>query len=77
MGYIVTVDERGRIVIPKDIRERLNLKEGSKVEISVDEKGRIIITVRRMSVDDIYGIAGRERVSVEEIEEALGFEGND
>ncbi|AKA74690.1 AbrB/MazE/SpoVT family DNA-binding domain-containing protein [Saccharolobus solfataricus] len=77
MGYIVTVDERGRIVIPKDIRERLNLKEGSKVEISVDEKGRIIIIVRRISVDNIYGIAGRERVSIEEIEEALGFEDND
>jgi len=27
MGYIVTVDERGRIVIPKEIRDKLNLKE--------------------------------------------------
>jgi len=42
----------------------------------VDENGRIIIR-RKTGVADIYGIAGRERVSVEEIEEALGLEGND
>jgi len=33
--------------------------------------------VKRISVDDIYGIAGKEKVEIEEIEEALGFEDND
>ncbi|ACR41441.1 AbrB/MazE/SpoVT family DNA-binding domain-containing protein [Saccharolobus islandicus] len=76
MGYIVTVDERGRIVIPKDIRDKLNLKEGSKVEINLDN-GRIIISVKKITIDNIYGIAGKESVKVEDIEEALGFEDND
>ncbi|PSN83223.1 AbrB family transcriptional regulator [Candidatus Marsarchaeota G2 archaeon ECH_B_SAG-F08] len=76
MGYIVTVDERGRIVIPKEIRDKLNLNEGSEVEISVED-GRIIINVKKISVEDIYGIAGKESVKIEEIEEALGFEDND
>jgi AbrB family looped-hinge helix DNA binding protein len=76
MGYIVTVDERGRIVIPKEIRDKLNLNEGSEVEISVED-GRIIINVKKISVEHIYGIAGKESVKIEEIEEALGFEDND
>jgi len=37
MGYIVTVDERGRVIIPKQIREKLNLKEGSKVEVDLEK----------------------------------------
>ena len=77
MGYIVTVDERGRIVIPKEIREKLNLKEGSRVEIVLEKDGRIVINVKRVSVDDIYGIAGKEKVDLEEVEDALGFENND
>ncbi len=76
MGYIVTVDERGRIVIPKEIRDKLNLKEGSKVEINLDN-GRIIISVKKITIDNIYGIAGKESVKIEDIEEALGFEDND
>ncbi|ACP34996.1 transcriptional regulator, AbrB family [Sulfolobus islandicus L.S.2.15] len=76
MGYIVTVDERGRIVIPKEIRDKLNLKEGSKVEINI-ENGRIIINVKKITIDDIYGIAGKESVKIEDIEEVLGFEDND
>jgi AbrB family looped-hinge helix DNA binding protein len=77
MGYIVTIDERGRIVIPKEIRDKLNLKEGRKVEITLDENGRIIINTKRIGVEDIYGIAGKESVNIEEIEEALSFENND
>ena len=77
MGYIVSVDERGRIVLPKEIREKLNLREGSKVEVSLEKDGRIVINVKRITVEDIYGIAGKEKVNLEEIEEALGFEGND
>ncbi|MUM64937.1 AbrB/MazE/SpoVT family DNA-binding domain-containing protein [Acidianus infernus] len=77
MGYIVTMDEKGRIVIPKEIRDELNLKEGSKVEVELEKDGRIIIKVKKLTVDDIYGIAGKESVKIEEIEEALGFEDND
>ncbi len=40
MGTIVT--SRGRITIPKRIREALGLKPGSEVEFDVEE-GRIVI----------------------------------
>ena len=77
MGYEVTINEKGRIIIPKEIRDKLNLKKGSKVKITLEKNGWIVINVKRISVNDIYGIAEKERVKIKEIEEALGFEGDD
>ncbi|MQL54366.1 AbrB/MazE/SpoVT family DNA-binding domain-containing protein [Acidianus ambivalens] len=71
------MDKKGRIVIPKEVREKLNLKEGSKVEINMEKDGKIIISVKRLTVGNIYGIAGKESIKIEEIEEALSFEDNE
>ena len=35
----VTIDEYGRIVIPKSIRARLRLEAGSSLELDVDASG--------------------------------------
>jgi len=40
MGVII-IDERGRITIPKEDREKAGLKEGDKLKILV-EKGKIV-----------------------------------
>ena len=37
------IEERGRILIPKDIREELNLRPGQRVIV---EKGQNCITIR-------------------------------
>ena len=42
LGIIRRVDELGRIVIPKEIRDVLNINFGSSVEIFIDE-GKIIL----------------------------------
>ncbi len=73
MGRIV-VESRGRIVIPAEVREMLNIREGSELEVEVVE-GKIVLTpVRILSARDLYGIAGKESVDLEEIEQALGEE---
>lgn len=46
MGMQSTVDERGRILIPKEVRESMGLKEGSMVEISADQ-GTVKIRPRK------------------------------
>lgn len=53
MEYILSVDERGRITIPKEVRERMNLK---KLRLIVDEDKLILEPVREDVVDKYYGI---------------------
>jgi AbrB family looped-hinge helix DNA binding protein len=48
----VKVDEKGRIIIPKNIRETTKLKEGSYVNIKA--KGKIIIIEPTEPVADKY-----------------------
>ena len=42
-GVIRRIDELGRIVIPKEIRKNLRIKEGESLEIYVDNEDRIIL----------------------------------
>lgn len=42
MATIVKVDEKGRVVIPKSLRERTKLKEGSYVKVTAEGKGIVI-----------------------------------
>ncbi|MGJ0846901.1 AbrB/MazE/SpoVT family DNA-binding domain-containing protein, partial [Tissierella praeacuta] len=37
-GIVRRVDELGRVVIPKEIRRTLRIREGDPLEISVDSK---------------------------------------
>lgn len=50
----VKVDQKGRIIIPKNIREIIGLKEGSYVKIKVHEK-RIIIEPMEPIADKYFG----------------------
>lgn len=43
MGITKRVDDLGRVVIPKEIRENLGIKEGTPMEITVNEDGNIIL----------------------------------
>jgi len=72
MGKI-TVEKRGRIVIPAEIRRALGIREGSELIVQLDN-GRIVLTpVRKLTARDLFGIAGEE-VSLEEVENALSDE---
>ena len=42
-GIIRRIDELGRIVIPKEIRKTLRIKEGESLEIFVDNSENIVL----------------------------------
>ena len=42
-GIIRRVDDLGRIVIPKEIRKTLKIREGDPVEIFTDNQGQVIL----------------------------------
>lgn len=44
MGMVRKVDELGRIVIPKEIRANLYIREGTPMEITVGQSGELILT---------------------------------
>jgi len=55
MNAVVRIDEKGRITIPRHIRESCGLTEGMEVSLRV-EGGRVIIEPVRSRVDELFGI---------------------
>lgn len=49
MNSIVRLDTRGRLVLPNEFRESLNLKEGDEVIVSLDRK------TDTLTINPIYG----------------------
>ena len=43
-GFLRYIDDLGRVVIPKEIRRILNIREGDQLEICVDSN-RVILTL--------------------------------
>jgi AbrB family transcriptional regulator (stage V sporulation protein T) len=42
-GVVRRIDDLGRIVIPKEIRNTLRIKEGAPLEIFTDKEGEVIL----------------------------------
>ena len=72
---IGTLTSKGQITIPKQIRERLRLDTGHRVEFNVDSKGNVILTPRNKDIRALKGIVRsrlkRHAVSVNEMNEAI------
>ncbi len=54
--WLAKVTSKGQITIPKEVRERLDLKEQDRVLFTVDDEGARLQVVRRPTV---AGLAGR------------------
>jgi len=52
-----TVGERGQVTIPKELRERMGIRPGQRLEFAEEEGGRIVM--RKRATDDtvarVYG----------------------
>lgn len=42
-GIVRKVDELGRVVLPKELRDVFNIQEGTPLEVYVGEEGQIIL----------------------------------
>ena len=55
------VSERGQTVIPKPIRDYMDLQAGDKVVWTVNEHGTVMVnSVKRKSIMDLKGIVNKE-----------------
>jgi len=74
MSDTTVVGEKGRVVIPVGVRRQLGIRQGTELEIDVREGGMLMKPRRKVSAKDLRGIAGRERVNLEELESSLAHE---
>lgn len=42
-GIVRRIDDLGRVVIPKEIRRTMRIREGEPLEIFVDREGEVIL----------------------------------
>ena len=71
MSVTAVVEKKGRVVIPSIVRKQLGIKAGMELEINVKSGVIIMRPKRKVSAKDLLGIAGKERVDLDEIEESL------
>lgn len=73
-----TVSERGQVVIPKALRDRLGLRPGQQLEMS-EEQGRLVArkVTEQDPVDRAYGVLKLRRPVDDVIRELRGDEGAD
>jgi antitoxin PrlF len=53
---IVTVDERGQMVLPKEIRERAKIRPGDKLAVLIMEKNGKICCLSLIKVEELEGM---------------------
>lgn len=52
--FTLTMSTKGQFVLPKDVREKLKLVPGCKVEGTIDEKGRLILVPALYEPDELF-----------------------
>jgi antitoxin PrlF len=75
MGIYATMTSKGQLTVPKEIRETLGLKEGTKFFVTI-ENGNVVARPKNRSIMELAGILGKapngKSLTVEEMEEAIG-----
>lgn len=77
---VSTVTSKGQITLPKEIRDQLHLKTGSKINFETDSSGRVVLKPLIGDFRSLRGIVRSKRkrpASIEEMNEAIaqGYSG--
>lgn len=69
---IAALTSKGQVTIPKDVRDRLGLRKGDRVEFTVTKHRTAILVPRTLRTDDVFGIlascAKGKKVAVEDMD---------
>lgn len=73
---VAAISRKGQVTLPKEVRDRLRLGVGEKLDFRVDEASRTATIVPlNKSVDDVFGILRSSReeraTSVADMDEAI------
>lgn len=68
-GNFSRMDDLGRVVIPKEIRRKIGLKEGSPLEIYIDDDGNLVFKKYEPESDIFQKI----KQDIDELEVKYGY----
>ncbi len=71
---IATITSKGQVTIPLEVRERLRLKAGDRIDFRIDAKGEVTLASKRVPFEEIQGmlrIRNQKAVSVREMDDAI------
>ena len=75
MGAFTTMTSKGQLTIPKDVRDELALKPGTKFLVTV-RNGEIVALPKNKRIADLAGILGKPPsgagATLEDLDEAIG-----
>ncbi len=75
MGAFATMTSKGQLTIPKDVRDELNLKAGTRLYVQV-RNGEVVAMPKNRPVSDLFGSLGMppagRGATLEEFDEAIG-----
>ncbi len=68
-----TMTSKGQTTIPKDIRKRLNLHPGDRLDFIIEEDGRVVVHPASVDASELKGMlkAPTKSVSVAEMNQAI------
>jgi len=68
-----TLTSKGQTTIPKEIRKRLNLHPGDRLEFVIDEDGRVLVLPASIDASELAGMLKPpdRRVTVENMNRAI------
>ncbi len=69
-----TITTEGQVIIPKEIRDYLNLNTGSRVDFVIDENGTVKLIPLNVPIQSLSGILqrpGMKSATLEEMEAAI------
>ena len=68
-----TLTSKGQTTIPKDVRKRLNLQPGDRLEFVIDEDGRVLVLPASIDASELAGMLKppARQVTVEDMNRAI------
>src|SRR2546421_11689182 len=73
-SFEAKVTDQGQVTVPKEVRERLKLRRGGKVNFAIEKSGRVVISAKQSSILGLVGILPKPRrtLTLEEMDKAIG-----
>ena len=54
--YHVTVTDRGRLVLPAEVREKLKIRDGDRIAVILENDGTVSLMTQKVALDQLQGM---------------------